>query len=69
MQNDYQAVYKNTGLLPRTLDEAERNATYASPIMKFESDNAKAMDIMGWYLVIGVLMLIIGLAVYNLWLH
>lgn len=41
--NNYDAVYKNTGATPRTLNEAYKNAEYATPIyrMRTEWDDAK----------------------------
>ena len=30
--HDYSAIYRNTGKVPRDLNEAERNATYAQPL-------------------------------------
>jgi nitrate reductase NapE component len=39
----YKSVYKNTGTVPRTLDQAYKNAEYATPIyrMRTEWDDAK----------------------------
>lgn len=34
MNNDYKAVYKNTGMTPRSLNEAYKNAEYATPIYR-----------------------------------
>lgn len=41
--NNYKQVYKNTGTVPRTMGEAYRNAEYATPIHRFNSemDDAK----------------------------
>lgn len=35
--NDYRAVYKNTGLTPRSLNDAYRGADYATPIYRHEN--------------------------------
>lgn len=32
--NDYRAVYKNTGMTPRSLNDAYKNADYATPIYR-----------------------------------
>ena len=40
--NDYKSVYKNSGMLPRTADEAFKTADYATPIWRCEDDTDRA---------------------------
>lgn len=42
--NNYQAVYKNTGTTPRTMGEAYRNAEYATPIYRMKTEWEDARD-------------------------
>lgn len=50
---DYKQIYKNTGTIPRTTWESTRNADYATPIWKCESENVSAMRLLGF--MVGVL--------------
>lgn len=36
--NNYKQVYRNLGMTPRTLSEANKDADYATPIWRCESD-------------------------------
>jgi hypothetical protein len=38
MSNQYKAVYKNTGTTPRSMNEAYKNADYATPIYQFKTE-------------------------------
>ena len=38
MNQDYKQVYKNTGTVPRTTDEAYNTPDYAYPIQRFKSE-------------------------------
>ena len=50
--NDYKAVYKNTGLTPRSLNEAYKNAEYATPIYRQVNTEVRdALEFMGGLLV------------------
>jgi len=52
--NNYESVYKNTGTVPRTLDQAYKTATYASPLTHHynkESDLQQALEFVGGMLV------------------
>jgi len=57
MKNDYEAVYRNTRPVPRTLEEAERNALYAQGIEKQTRE-----DMISWVLVIPAVVALIMLA-------
>jgi hypothetical protein len=46
--NDYKQVQKNTGLVPRTLSEANKDADYATPIWRCETEN-------GWKFLVDAL--------------
>jgi hypothetical protein len=46
MNNDYKQVYKNTGTVPRTTDEAYNTANYAYPIQRFKSEYDDFKDFM-----------------------
>jgi hypothetical protein len=41
------SIDKNLKPIPRTWDEATRNATYATPIQRFKSDPIEALEFMG----------------------
>lgn len=50
--SNYKAIYRNTGLLPRSINEAERNATYATAIQRPSNDELRdALDFFGGLLV------------------
>lgn len=46
-QNNYRAVYKNTGLTPRTLQEAYRDGEYGYSIHLFKDDASQAFKFLG----------------------
>ena len=57
--NNYQAVYKNTGMTPRTMAQAYKNADYATPIYRQKSDLHEAWEfisdaVVGFVYVAGV---------------
>lgn len=41
--NDYKQVQKNTGLVPRTLSEANKDADYATALWVCETENESAL--------------------------
>lgn len=41
--NDYKQVYKNVGTTPRTMGEAYRNADYATPIHRYNTEHDDAV--------------------------
>lgn len=50
--NNYESVYKNTGTVPRTLDQAYKNAEYATPIYRHvDNDLRDALEFVGGMLV------------------
>lgn len=54
MNQDFRAIYKNTGLLPRTLSEANKDATWSSPLTHHfdkESDLQQALEFAGGMIV------------------
>ena len=67
--NDYQAVYKNTGRTPRSLNEAYKNAEYASPIYRHE--NREWQDAKNFFaelfvsVGLGVSIVVVGYAIYK----
>jgi len=50
---DYRQVLKNVRPVARTLSEANRDADYATPIWRCETDNKSAMRQLGF--IVGVL--------------
>lgn len=42
--NQYEAVYKNTGTVPRTMGQAYKNAEYATPIYRQKSEWQEAVE-------------------------
>lgn len=50
--SDYKQVYRNTGLLPRTLDEAYKTPEYATTIQRPTNDELRdALDFFGGLLI------------------
>lgn len=50
--NNYEAIYKNTGLVPRTMNEAYKNAEYATPVYRHVNHELRdALDFVGGLLV------------------
>ena len=47
---NYKQVYKNLGTTPRTLSEANKDADYATPIWRCETDSEK-----GWKFLLDAL--------------
>ena len=55
MNNDYKQIYKNTGLVPRTYDQAYNTPDYATGFWKCETPNEKSIKtIITW--VVAILM-------------
>ena len=48
---NYKQVYKNLGTTPRTLSEANKDADYATPIWRCETDSEK-----GWKFLVEALL-------------
>lgn len=46
MNQDYKQVYKNTGMTPRSIDEAYKTPDYAYPIQRFKSEYDDFKDFM-----------------------
>ena len=62
---NYQAVYKNTGTVPRTLHEAYRNGEYGYSIHLFKDDARQALEfflemVVGFLYVAFVVAVVIG---------
>ena len=65
---DYKQVYKNVTPVARTLSEANRDATYATPIWVCETENKSAMRTLGF--IVGVLaMFLFGALFFVSFLH
>ena len=41
---NYESVYKNTGMTPRTMAQAYKNADYATPIYRQKSELQDALE-------------------------
>ena len=64
---NYEAVYKNSGTVPRTLHEAYRDGEYGYSIHLFKDDARQALDfflemIVGFVYVAFVVAVVIGVA-------
>ena len=62
---DYEAVYKNTGTVPRTLHEAYRSGEYGYSIHLFKDDARQALEfflemVVGFLYVAFVVAVVIG---------
>lgn len=63
MNQDFKAIYKNTGLLPRTLSEANKDATWSSPLTHhYDSDWQDAMNFFG-NMIVGFIYMSLAVAV------
>jgi hypothetical protein len=66
--SDYKQVYKNVSPVARTLSEANRDATYATPIWYCETENKSAMRQIGF--IVGMLgMFLMGTLFFVSFLH
>lgn len=69
MKNNYESVYKNVGTTPRTMNEAFKNADYATPIWRCETENENGfkffVDMMLGAIMVGLpLIMLYGVAVW-----
>lgn len=67
--NQYEAVYKNTGTTPRTMNQAYKNADYATPMWRCETENENGfkffVDMVLGAIMVGLpLILLYGVAVW-----
>jgi hypothetical protein len=66
--NDYKQVYKNVTPVARTLSEANRDATYATPIWVCETEQKSGMRLLGY--LVGMLgMFLMGTLFFVSMLH
>lgn len=64
MNNDYKQIYKNTGLVPRTYDQAYNTPDYATGFWKCETPNKKAIKLLiSWVVAITM----VGLIMFSLY--
>ena len=63
---DYKQVYKNTGLTPRTYDQAYKTADYAIALWKCETPNQKAIRLGLTWVVASVMIAFIFFSLYAL---
>lgn len=67
--DNYDSVYKNTGTVPRTMNEAFKTADYATPIWRCETENENGfkffVDMMLGAVMVGLpLIMLYGVAVW-----
>jgi len=62
----FKQVYKNTGLISRTIDQAYNTADYATPIWKCETPNEKAIRLLLSWVVASLMVALIGFSLYAL---
>ena len=65
---DYRQVYKNVTPVARTLSEANRDADYATPIWRCETEQKSGMRLLG-YLVGMLFVYMLGALAFVLFLH
>ena len=66
--NDYKQVVKNSRPVARTLSEANKDADYATPIWRCETEQKSGMRLLG-YIVGILLMCLIGAFFFLSFLH
>jgi len=66
MMTDYKQVYKNTGLTPRTYDQAFKTADYATALWKCETPNEKAVRLLFSWVVASLMIAFIFSSLYAL---
>lgn len=64
--SDYKSVYKNTGLTPRTFDQAYKTADYATALWKCETPNEKSFRLLFTLVVAGFMVGLIAFSLYAL---
>ena len=68
MNADYKQVLKNVSPVARTLSEANKDADYATPIWRCETENKSGMRLLGY--LVGMLgMFLIGALFFVSFLH
>lgn len=61
--NNYESIYKNTGTTPRTLDQAYKNAEYATPVYRHVNNDLRdALEFVGGMLI-GAIYMSLGVAI------
>jgi hypothetical protein len=63
--NDYKQVYKNVTPVARTLSEANRDATYATPIWVCETEQKSGMRLLGYLVGVLGMWLMFGLLIVS----
>jgi hypothetical protein len=66
--SDYKQVFKNVTPVARTLSEANRDADYATPIWRCETEHKSGMRLLG-YLVGMLFVYMLGALTFVLFLH
>jgi hypothetical protein len=63
--NDYKQVLKNVTPVARTLSEANRDATYATPIWVCETEQKSGMRLLGYLVGVLGMWLMFGLLIVS----
>ena len=63
--NDYKQVYKNVTPVARTLSEANRDADYATPIWRCETEQKSGMRLLGYLVGVLGMWLMFGLLIVS----
>ena len=66
--NNYKQVYKNTGTVPRTMGEAYRNADYATPIHRYDTEHDDAVRFLKDFGISVVVLGLLGVFFYSIYL-
>lgn len=64
--SDYKQVYKNTGLTPRTFDQAYKTADYATALWRCETPNEKSIKLLFNLVMVGFMLGLITFSLYAL---
>lgn len=65
--NDYKQVYKNVGTAPRTMGEAYRNADYATPIHRYNTEHDDAVRFLKDFGISVLVLALLGAIAYNVY--
>lgn len=61
--SNYESIYKNTGTTPRTLNQAYKNAEYATPIYRHVNNDLRdALEFVGG-MIVGVVYIALGASI------
>ena len=65
---NYESVYKNTGTVPRTMDEAYHSADYATAIHRYDTEKDDAVRFFKEFGLATLVIALLGMIGYSVWM-